>query len=99
LTATFLIGEPRPVLVVSRSALLTAAEGTFVYAVNGTHFTRTKIKIGATTDGFVEVEDGLYSGDKVVAKGMESLWLIELSALKGGKPCCAVPRREPPSGG
>ena len=98
LTATFLIGEPRPVLVVSQSALLTAAEGTFVYAVNGTHFTRTKIKIGATTDGFVEVEDGLYSGDSVVAKGVESLWLIELSALKGGKPCCAVPRREPPSG-
>ena len=94
LTATFLIGEPRPVLVVPQSALLTAAEGTFVYAVNGKHFTRTEIKIAATTDGFVEVEDGLYPGDRVAVQGVGSLWLIELSALKGGKPCCAVPKRE-----
>jgi len=94
LTATFLIGEPRAVLVVSQSALLTAAEGTFVYAVNGKHFTRTKIKTAATTDAFVEVEDGLYSGDSVAVKGVGSLRLIELSALKGGKPCCAVPKRE-----
>jgi hypothetical protein len=97
LTATFLIGEPRSVLVVSKTALLTAAEGTFVYAVNGKHFTRTKIKTGATTEGFVEVEDGLYSGDQVVAKGVESLWLIEWNALKGGKPCCVVAKRETPS--
>jgi hypothetical protein len=96
LTATFLIGEPRPVLVVSRSALLTAADGTFVYAVNGRHFTRTKIRIGTTTDGLVEVEDGLYAGDRVVTQGVESLWLIELSALKGGKPCCVVPKKESP---
>jgi hypothetical protein len=94
LTATFLIGAPRSVLTVPRSALLAAAEGTFVYAVNGRHFTRTKIKIGATTDGFAEVEDGLYSGDRVVAQGVGSLWLIELSALKGGKPCCVVPKKE-----
>ena len=94
LTATFLIGEPKSVLVVPRTALLAAAEGMFVYALNGKHFTRTKVKIGATTDGLVEVEDGLYPGDRVVAKGVESLWLIELSALKGGKPCCVVPKRE-----
>jgi multidrug efflux pump subunit AcrA (membrane-fusion protein) len=94
LAATFLIGESKPVLVVPKTALLTAADGTFVYAVNGEHFTRTKIKVGAATDRFVEVEDGLYSGDMVVVKGVESLWLIELSALKGGKPCCAVPKKE-----
>jgi hypothetical protein len=94
LTARFLIGEPKSVLVVPKTALLTAADGMFVYAVNGEHFTRTKIKVGAATDGFVEVEDGLYSGDVVVVKGVESLWLIELSALKGGKPCCVAPKKE-----
>ena len=94
LTATFLIGEPKSALVVPKTSLLTAADGTFVYAVNGEHFIRTKIKTGALTAGFVEVEDGLYSGDMVVVKGVESLWLIELSALKGGKPCCAVPKKE-----
>jgi len=94
LTATFFIGEPKTALVVSKAALLNAADGTFVYAANGEHFIRTKIKVGAATDGFVEVEDGLYAGDRVVVKGVESLWLIELSALKGGKPCCAAPKKE-----
>lgn len=94
LTATFLIGEPKSVLVVPKTALLTAADGTFVYAVNGEHFTRTRIKIGAATDAVVEVEDGLYAGDMVVVNGVDSLWLIELSAVKGGKPCCAVPKKE-----
>jgi len=94
LTATFLIGAPKSVLVVPATALLTAADGTFVYAVNGDHFTRTRIKVGAATDGVVAVEDGLYSGDVTVVKGVESLWLIELSSLKGGKPCCTVPKPE-----
>lgn len=92
LTATF-TGDAKPVLAIPDTALLHAADGTFVYVANGEHFTRTKIKTGATTDGYVEVEDGLYAGDVVVTRGISSLWLIELSALKGGKPCCAAPKK------
>ena len=95
LTATFNVGPARLVLAVPSGALLDLADGTFVYAVNGEHFTRTRVKAGAAADGFVGIEDGLYSGDMVVTKGIESLWLIELSALKGGKPCCAAPKKEP----
>jgi multidrug efflux pump subunit AcrA (membrane-fusion protein) len=93
LTATFTNGEAKPVFVVPESALLTAADGSYVYAVNGSHFTRTRVKPGAVSDGCVEIEDGLYAGDSVAAKGVDGLWLVELSALKGGTPCCRVPKK------
>ena len=93
LLATFVTREAKLVFVVPESALLKAADGCFVYAVNGAHLTRTPVKPGAVSDGFVEIEDGLYAGDAVVAKGIENLWLVELSALKGGTPCCPVPKK------
>lgn len=92
LTATF-TGDAKSSLVIPAAALLQAADGTFVYVANGEHFTRTKIKTGATSEGYVEIEDGLYAGDVVVTRGIGSLWLIELSALKGGKPCCVAPKK------
>jgi len=86
-------GETRPAFVVPESAVLVAADGSYVYTVNGTHLTRTRIKAGATNAGFVEIEDGLYAGDWVAVKGVENLWLVELSALKGGTPCCPAPKK------
>jgi hypothetical protein len=93
LTATF-GARTKNALVIPVTALLSAADGTFVYVVNGKHFTRTKIKTGAAFDGYIEIEEGLYAGDEVVARGVDNLWLIELSALKGGTPCCAVPKKQ-----
>jgi multidrug efflux pump subunit AcrA (membrane-fusion protein) len=92
-TVTLTIGNAKPVFVVPESGLLTAADGSYVYAVNGSHLTRTRVKPGAASGGFVEIEDGLYAGDSVAAKGVAALWLVELSALKGGTPCCAAPKK------
>ena len=89
-TATFTIGEPKRALVVPESAVLLAADGSYVYAVNGTHLTRTRVKTGAVSEGLVEVQDGLYAGDSVAVKGVQNVWLVELSAIKGGTPCCPV---------
>lgn len=72
------------VTVVPRSALLQAVDGTFVYAVNGDAYFRTSVKIGVESQDVVEVTDGLFSGDAVVTKSVETLWLIELRASKGG---------------
>jgi len=94
LRLTFTNRDSRPVLVVPQSALLIAADGAFVYTVNGAHLSRTRVKPGAISGGWVEIEDGLYAGDSVAAKGVENLWLVELSALKGGTPCCPVPKKE-----
>jgi multidrug efflux pump subunit AcrA (membrane-fusion protein) len=92
-TATFANGDAKTVFAVPESALLTAADGTYVYTVNGSHLIRTRVKPGEVSDGFVEIEDGLYAGDSVAAKGVDGLWLVELSALKGGTPCCPVPKK------
>jgi multidrug efflux pump subunit AcrA (membrane-fusion protein) len=93
LTSTISDKQFKPALVVPESALLAAADGCYVYTVNGTHLTRTRVKAGAASDGFVAIEDGLYEGDAVVARGVENLWLVKLSALKGGTPCCPVPKK------
>ena len=94
LSATFTNDTGKPVLVVPESALLNAADGCYVYTVNGTHLTRTRVKTGASSQGWLEIEEGLYLGDSVAAKGVENLWLVELSAIKGGTPCCPVPRKK-----
>lgn len=81
------------VFVVPESALLSVADGSYVYTLNGEHLARTRVKPGAAIEGFVAIEDGLYAGDSVVTKGADNLWLVELSALKGGTPCCPVPKK------
>ena len=87
LTATFNAKEGDSVTVIPRSALLRAAEGDFVYAVNGDHLTRTAVKVGAESGELVEITDGLYSGDKVAVKPVQTLWLTELRFVKGGAAC------------
>ena len=87
LTATFKAAKEEAVTVVPRSALLRAAEGDFVYVVNGDHLTRTAVKVGAESGDFVEIADGLYSGDKVAVKPVQTLWLTESRFVKGGAAC------------
>ena len=84
LSTTIAIPRGESVTVVPKSAVLRAADGTFVYTVNGNAYFRTAVKTGAEADGFVEITDGLLSGDVVVTKPVEKLWLIELRATKGG---------------
>jgi hypothetical protein len=84
LSATIAIPREQAVAVVPKSAVLRSAEGSFVYTLNGDAYFRTTVKTGAEADGFVEITDGLLSGDVVVTKPVEKLWLIELRATKGG---------------
>jgi hypothetical protein len=69
---------------IPQSALLRTSEGAFVYAVNGDAYFRTAVKVGSEADGWVEITDGLLAGDQVVTKPVQTLWLIELRATKGG---------------
>lgn len=79
-----LLGGAAPVLTVPRSALLDAATGTFVYVVNSGAYLRTPVKTGTRSADLVEITDGLYAGDTVVASSVEQLWLAELRLTKGG---------------
>lgn len=71
-------------LAVPASALLDTANGMFVYVVNGQLYLRTPVKVGVRAGEFVEITDGLYAGDDVVASPVNQLWLAELRLTKGG---------------
>lgn len=98
LMAIFSAAHPNSVPAVPVAAVLTGVEGAFVYTVSGSHFIRTTVRTGAHNEAWIEIVDGLYPGDAVVAKGADRLWLIELCALKGGSPCCPVARKPSRSG-
>ena len=83
-SAAIWVPRSAPVTVIPRSALLRSIMGTYVYTLNGDAYYRTAVKVGGATDDKVEITDGLYAGDQVVAKPVETLWLIELRATKGG---------------
>ena len=87
LTVIFKAAKEENVTVIPGSALLRAAEGDFVYVVNGDHLTRTAVKAGVESGDFIEITDGLYSGDKVAVKPVQTLWLTELRFVKGGAAC------------
>jgi multidrug efflux pump subunit AcrA (membrane-fusion protein) len=71
-------------VAVPKTAILDSATGTFVYVVNGEFFLRTAVKVGIASGDFIEITDGLYAGDKVVASPVDQLWLAELRLTKGG---------------
>lgn len=80
-------GAKKEVVSIPRNALLKTIEGYFVYTVSGERLIRTPVKIGASNDAFVEITDGLYSGDQVAVQPVMTLWLAELQSLRGGKAC------------
>lgn len=87
LPLTLTAKDASPVVAVPKSAVLRSAGGVFVYAVNEDHLVRTPVKTGAESEDFVEITDGLYSGDSIVTTPVEQLWLIELRLVKGGAGC------------
>ncbi len=78
-------------IVVPQSSLLRTGEGTFVFAVNGSHLQRTQVQTGAAEDGWMQITDGLLAGDVIATNGVQGLWCIELQATKGGSACCPAP--------
>lgn len=83
-TATLTLARSEAVIVIPRSALLRTSGGTFVYAVNGGAYYRTAVTVGSQADDKIEIIDGLFAGDQVVTTPVETLWIIELRATKGG---------------
>lgn len=74
-------------VMVPAQALLRTSEGAFVFVQNGQRWLRTAVKIGAESDGAVQVADGLLEGDVIAVAGVWGLWLAELQAIKGGVGC------------
>lgn len=86
-SATFQLGQPQVASVIPASGLLRTAQGTFVYVQNGRHLLRTPVETGPADTNWVTIRDGLLPGDLIATNGVESLWLVELQAVKGGRAC------------
>ena len=84
---SFASKDRKSTTLIPRSALLETVNGTFVYVPNGKYFFRTAVQTGAKNREWVEILDGLYPGDEVVQEPVQSLWLAELQAIKGGVGC------------
>lgn len=79
-------GNHQEVISIPQSALLETATGTFVFAQNGEALLRTAVETGQSNGTQIEIISGLYEGD-VIAKPVETLYMIELRATKGGGHC------------
>jgi hypothetical protein len=77
-------GAEETVLTIPRSAVLETATGKFAFVQNGDYLLRTPITTGAENTDYAEITDGIYAGDVVATKPVETLYLIELRATKGG---------------
>ena len=60
LVGEVLTGNSEAAVSIPRSALLSTAEGDFVYAVNGKNFFRTAVTVGVTNSEYVEIIEGLF---------------------------------------
>lgn len=77
-------GAAATVVAIPRSAVLETATGKFAFVQNGDYLLRTPIVTGSESVDYVEIADGIYEGDIVVTHPVETLYLIELRATKGG---------------
>ena len=77
----------KEVTVIPKDALLRTVRGDFVYVVNGNAFLRAPVVSGVADGADVQIEDGLYEGDRVVVRGVRVLALTEVQALNGGVGC------------
>jgi hypothetical protein len=77
-------GAEETVLTIPRSAVLETATGKFAFVQNGDYLLRTPVTTGAESAEHTEITDGIYAGDVVATNPVETLYLIELRATKGG---------------
>lgn len=86
-TASLSLPGGESVASIPSPALLRTVDGTFVYTVSGDAYFRTPVQVGGESNGWVEVLDGLLTGDQVVTRAVDGLWLVELRATNGGDAC------------
>lgn len=72
------------VLSIPSPAVLETVAGRFAFVKNGGFLLRVPVRTGAVSADRIEITDGLRDGDTVVTHPVQTLYLIELRATKGG---------------
>jgi multidrug efflux pump subunit AcrA (membrane-fusion protein) len=76
-------GVVEAAVAVPRGALVRAGLGDFLYVADGEFLKRVRVKTAAEDAAWIEIVEGVSSGQNVVTHGAESLWLLELSEVGG----------------
>lgn len=72
---------PYPVLVIPQSALVEANGQQLVFVQNGNRFQPVEVTLGRRAGNLIEVESGLFDGDRVVTQRANQLYA---QSLRGG---------------
>ena len=81
------VSERSGVLQVARESLLNwdvSGRGAELFVVTGDTAKKRQVRTGATTDGLVEIVDGLHAGERVVVRGAFALRPEDKVAVAGG---------------
>lgn len=69
---------PYPVLVIPQSALVEANGQQLVFVQNGNRFQPVEVTLGRRAGNLIEVESGLFDGDRVVTQRANQLYAQSL---------------------
>ncbi|WP_017326042.1 efflux RND transporter periplasmic adaptor subunit [Synechococcus sp. PCC 7336] len=75
---------PAPVMVVPQSAVLEVDDRTLVFIENGSVFEPLDVTVGRTAGDWVEIESGLFEGDRVVSQRASQLYAQSLRGSSSG---------------
>lgn len=84
LPARVRIDREAHVVAIPAEAVLRTAEGTFVYVEADAAFQRRRVLVGSEADGWSEIVTGLSESEIVAREPVQTLWLAELRATRGG---------------
>ncbi len=89
-------GSSAPVLVIPQSAVVeTNDKKTVVFVQNGNAYQSAEVSVGKTSGELVEIESGLFEGDRVVTQRATQLYA---QSLRGGTSKAEAPAVAPSSG-
>ena len=75
-------GSNTPVLTVPKRAVLGELGSYFVYVINGEHFEKRNVIVGAKTSHHIEIKSGLFPYESVVTNGNYQLQYISIGGVQ-----------------
>ena len=90
-TIDLTVGTSQPVLALPAAAIVQEGGRSIVFVENGSQFQRTDVTVGASDGAWVEIQRGLFEGDRVVTQGATQLYAESRRSGGGGHAQKAAP--------
>lgn len=83
-TIDLIVGQGQPVLALPMAAIVQEGNRSIVFVQNGNQFQATEVSLGANDGAWVEIQRGLFEGDRVVTQGATQLYAESRRSGSGG---------------